>query len=184
MNVIHNDIKCQNIFLTGEDHELLPRVKLGDFDLASMAGTGGSTFSISASGPRMGTGMYWPPAQWASEYLDRISAKESDVYAFGVVLTELASWIGPYGFPVSSWNEPNTVPELVDFGYQLKVRYENNQQEFSADPIIWREPVHWGNMPEWFKRMTRACLDVRPDYRPTMEDIVRGLETEAWPPRW
>ncbi|KAJ3106232.1 hypothetical protein HDU96_008294 [Phlyctochytrium bullatum] len=174
INLVHNDIKSLNIFLTSENTDQ-PRAKLGDF---GMSNAPGASFSISASDNRIGSVMYLPPEQWASEYLDKISTFATDIYAFGVVLTELASWQGPYGEPVHTW----IGDKINQTGQQIGNCHNNYLHDDRADPIVGYEPKLWGDMPEWFRRMTMACLDVRPAHRPKMSDVVRGLEMGVWPP--
>jgi len=79
-NILHRDIKAQNIFITG------PRsVKIGDLGVAKCTTHGMAQTQI-------GTPYYMSPELWKNQKYD----KRSDVWSLGVLLYELAALQHPF----------------------------------------------------------------------------------------
>jgi serine/threonine protein kinase/Flp pilus assembly protein TadD len=76
--IIHRDVKTENIMLTEEG-----KVKLTDFGLAKLRGTVLKT----KTGSTLGTAAYMSPEQVRGEEVDN----RSDIFSFGVVLYELVT---------------------------------------------------------------------------------------------
>ncbi len=76
LEIIHRDIKTDNILVTGDDH-----IKILDFGIAKFTAQAG----ITASGDILGTVEYMAPEQMLGEKIDA----RCDVYAAGVVLYQL-----------------------------------------------------------------------------------------------
>lgn len=100
-NVIHGDLKTNNVFLTKGPEGLL-RAVIMDFGLARRPGGSGVHTSSSLLG---GTPDYMAPELWRGTR----ATVASDIYALGVILWELGSGRSPSELPVTastlSWEE-------------------------------------------------------------------------------
>lgn len=79
--IVHRDLKCDNIFINGADGV----VKIGDLGLATMLHGRTAPQSV------LGTPEFMAPELYDEFYDDRV-----DVYAFGMVMLELATLEYPY----------------------------------------------------------------------------------------
>ena len=79
--IVHRDLKCDNIFINGADGV----VKIGDLGLATMLHGRTAPQSV------IGTPEFMAPELYEEYYDDRV-----DVYAFGMVMLELATMEYPY----------------------------------------------------------------------------------------
>ena len=94
-NVLHRDLKPENVIRTGGAGLDDPGVKLVDFGLARFDDPGADTASaprLTAPGAALGTPGYMAPEQIRGEEVDG----RTDVFAFGVLLFELASGRHPF----------------------------------------------------------------------------------------
>ena len=87
--VVHRDLKPENVMLTAEDH-----VKILDFGLARMEASDRQqpVGFVTQSGVIVGTPAYMAPEQIEGRATDA----RTDVFAFGVVLSEYASGAHPF----------------------------------------------------------------------------------------
>jgi len=85
-NLIHRDIKAQNILLTRDG-----AVKVTDFGIAREVG-GGAAPTLTATGMIIGTAQYFSPEQAQG----RPATAQSDVYSAGVVLYEMLTGRLPF----------------------------------------------------------------------------------------
>ncbi|KAI3673557.1 hypothetical protein L6452_39680 [Arctium lappa] len=79
--VIHRDLKCDNIFVNGNQGE----VKIGDLGLAAILRQARSAHSV------IGTPEFMAPELYEEEYNELV-----DIYAFGMCLLELVTFEYPY----------------------------------------------------------------------------------------
>ncbi|XP_042004431.1 probable serine/threonine-protein kinase WNK3 [Salvia splendens] len=79
--VIHRDLKCDNIFVNGNQGE----VKIGDLGLAAILKQARSAHSV------IGTPEFMAPELYEEEYNELV-----DIYAFGMCLIELVTFEYPY----------------------------------------------------------------------------------------
>ncbi|XP_042499965.1 probable serine/threonine-protein kinase WNK3 isoform X2 [Macadamia integrifolia] len=79
--VIHRDLKCDNIFVNGNQGE----VKIGDLGLAAILCQARSAHSV------IGTPEFMAPELYEEEYNELV-----DIYAFGMCLLELVTFEYPY----------------------------------------------------------------------------------------
>ncbi|KAL7138891.1 hypothetical protein ABFS83_09G013400 [Erythranthe nasuta] len=79
--VIHRDVKCDNIFVNGNQGE----VKIGDLGLAAILQQARSAHSV------IGTPEFMAPELYEEEYNELV-----DIYAFGMCLLELVTLEYPY----------------------------------------------------------------------------------------
>ncbi|XP_068657732.1 probable serine/threonine-protein kinase WNK2 isoform X2 [Aristolochia californica] len=79
--VIHRDLKCDNIFVNGNQGE----VKIGDLGLAAILCQAQSAHSV------IGTPEFMAPELYEEEYNELV-----DIYAFGMCLLELVTFEYPY----------------------------------------------------------------------------------------
>lgn len=79
--IIHRDLKCDNIFVNGNQGE----VKIGDLGLATILDNARSAHSI------IGTPEFMAPELYDEEYNELV-----DIYAFGMCLLELVTFEYPY----------------------------------------------------------------------------------------
>lgn len=89
-DIMHRDIKPDNIFLNFDDSSNKPIVKLGDLGLAKMKEESGGTFGLldfaieSKVTSEIGTFAYMAPEQRTSRYNHKV-----DIYALGMLLWEM-----------------------------------------------------------------------------------------------
>ncbi|KNA12014.1 hypothetical protein SOVF_129650 [Spinacia oleracea] len=153
-SIIHRDFKCSSILL---DHNF--RAKVSDFGLAK---TGSNKINGQISTRVLGTTGYLAP-EYAST--GKLTTK-SDVYSFGVVLLQLITGRVPVDtrrpsgeHVLVSWAHPRLthrqkVMEMID--PSLKGQY-------SQKDII------------QIAAIAAVCVQVEPDYRPLMTDVVQSL---------
>ena len=81
--IVHRDIKPENIMIDSKD-----RIKVMDFGLAKLKGTG----NLTKSGSTVGTMAYMSPEQIQGQEVDH----RSDIFSFGIVFFEMLTGIRPF----------------------------------------------------------------------------------------
>src|SRR5699024_2412203 len=82
-NIVHRDIKSQNIMITKDD-----RVKVTDFGIARVA----DNSTVTATNAIMGSVHYFSPEQARGSKVDN----RSDIYSMGIVLYEMLTGRLPF----------------------------------------------------------------------------------------
>lgn len=119
-NIIHRDIKSQNILIT-KDLE----VKITDFGIARVPNDINDVEdgTIIDDGKSMGTVHYSSPEQLRSGFVDN----KSDIYSYGIVLYELCTGRLPYdgnnsiGVALKHFNEEITLPSKINSNLNLTI---------------------------------------------------------------
>jgi eukaryotic-like serine/threonine-protein kinase len=87
--IVHRDVRPGNVLMDRNG-----RAVLGDFGIAALLDTGASAPSrLTTAGMRLGDTRYMSPEQIRGDPV----VEQSDVYAFGVLATELLTGAGPFG---------------------------------------------------------------------------------------
>ncbi|EOY22263.1 No lysine kinase 3 isoform 1 [Theobroma cacao] len=135
--VIHRDLKCDNIFVNGNQGE----VKIGDLGLAAILCQARSAHSV------IGTPEFMAPELYEEEYNELV-----DIYAFGMCLLELVTFEYPYVEcanaaqifkKVTSGIKPASLAKVTDPGVKLfiekciaKVSERLPAKELLGDPFL------------------------------------------------
>ncbi|XP_012487605.1 probable serine/threonine-protein kinase WNK3 isoform X1 [Gossypium raimondii] len=138
--VIHRDLKCDNIFVNGNQGE----VKIGDLGLAAILRQARAAHSV------IGTPEFMAPELYEEEYNELV-----DIYAFGMCLLELVTFEYPYiecanaaqiFKKVTSGIKPASLAKVTDPGVKLfiekciaKASERLSAKELLRDPFL--QPV-------------------------------------------
>jgi len=141
-NVLHRDLKSENIFLTAAAH-----IKLGDFGLSRNINE--DEFATTTCG----TPYYMAPEQVSR----KAYAQPADVWAYGVVLTEMLTLQRP--FNANSFDDLARVILTADYDYAT---LEQAAHPPSIKRLVTRDALL---QPDPERRMTL----------PQMLDVLRGL---------
>ncbi|KDO19014.1 TKL protein kinase [Saprolegnia parasitica CBS 223.65] len=139
-SLVHCNLKPGNVFV---DHS--GRAKLADFDLCCDPKHVRKT---------IGTAQYMAPELTAFESTNEASFPV-DVYAFGVLLTELNTGDVPYS----------------DGDYV-------SQFALWKDVQGGRRPALRDDCPAWYRDLAIACMAAEPNARPTVAEIIHRLERQ------
>ncbi|XWS51305.1 hypothetical protein CRYUN_Cryun12cG0165500 [Craigia yunnanensis] len=130
--VIHRDLKCDNIFVNGNQGE----VKIGDLGLAAILCQAHSAHSV------IGTPEFMAPELYEEEYNELV-----DIYAFGMCLLELVTFEYPYVEcanaaqifkKVTSGKKPASLAKVADPGVKLFIEkcIANVSERLSAKELL------------------------------------------------
>ena len=158
--VIHGDLKSNNVVLTRTGADRAVRAVITDFGLARRPET---TQQSIQSGVAGGTPDYMAPELWRGEK----ASVASDIYALGVILYEMVSGRRPHTAAAST---ARTVT-LPSGPPQSPSRRFGVVAEWPARPALKPPPVH----PKW-DRVLRRCLEADPrDRFRSVDDVARAL---------
>nr|KAJ0208411.1 hypothetical protein LSAT_V11C500258010 [Lactuca sativa] len=154
--VIHRDVKSSNILL----HKTWA-AKISDFGLSKVGPTNQQFTHVSTV--VKGTFGYLDPDYFSTGRLTR----KSDVYAFGVVMFEVLCG-------------KRAVDESLDEDHWGLARWAQESMKEGrlkqiVDPNI-RERISTKGLKE-FSRLAERCLNSHPKQRPTMAEVMVGLES-------
>ncbi|XP_050219275.1 probable serine/threonine-protein kinase WNK9 [Mercurialis annua] len=107
--VIHRDLKCDNIFVNGNQGE----VKIGDLGLAAI-------LKKSCAARCVGTPEFMAPEVYEEEYNELV-----DIYAFGMCVLEMVT----FEYPYSECNHPAQIYKKVSSGRKPDSLYKVNDPE-------------------------------------------------------
>ncbi|KAF5837664.1 kinase-like domain-containing protein [Dunaliella salina] len=139
-HIIHGDVKPDNILLKADPSSPIGfRAKITDFGLSINLGP----TATHVSNMRPGTPFYCSP----EVSIDGRATKASDVFSFGIVLSELCSGTPPF----------------------QKVR----GSDYEANPSF---PYFPSYMPSSLKNLALRCMDTDTSARPTFKEIVSILQ--------
>jgi tetratricopeptide (TPR) repeat protein len=147
--LVHRDLTPANVMLATDGH-----VKVMDFGLARDVAPGNG-LTMTATGQIAGTPAYMSPEQLRGERVDR----RSDVFAFGVLLYEMAAGAHPFS-RTSTFSTANAI--LNETPVPLDERLET--------------------VPPLFAHIVRRCLEKDPESRyQSLRDVHIELSTAAQP---
>ncbi|KAJ3094752.1 hypothetical protein HDU97_007625 [Phlyctochytrium planicorne] len=156
--ILHNDLKSPNILLyhdaTGALHAKITDFGIAKIKTATATTTSGAGFGAGTSTGIKGTFL------WMAPELHNLRAKyrtNSDVYAFGVVMTEIMSWVGPFGIPV---------PDIKfnEIHHQLTVEKRLPEINLASD------------VTPGLRNLINRCLALGFNDRPSFADVSASLE--------
>ncbi|MDA3863872.1 MAG: serine/threonine-protein kinase [Deltaproteobacteria bacterium] len=149
--VIHRDLKAENIFLCpSSDNRWPPRSKILDFGLAKLSlPINGENLPETKQGITLGTPYYMSPEQCKGKKIDQ----RSDIYSLGVLAYEMVTGTLPF-----SHKDP------------LEIMHMHLRENANLPPSQERNKL--------FDELILGCLEKNPDNRPQdMREIVTTLET-------
>ncbi|MBN2722783.1 MAG: serine/threonine protein kinase [Deltaproteobacteria bacterium] len=150
-NVIHRDIKAENIFLVpSNDGYWPPRSKILDFGLAKLAmPLPGQQLPQTRQGVTLGTPYYMSPEQCRGLALDA----RSDIYSLGVLAYEMVTGSLPFMHKDA-----------------IEVMHMHLKNEISLEP--------GEDLPRLMVELIKGCLEKKPDDRPQdMREFITSLES-------
>lgn len=143
--VVHRDLKPSNILLDKEDDSGEIYVRLIDFGIASIPGTGASA-PLTTNGHELGTAAYMAP-----ERLDGIAAPSNDIYSLGIILYQMLTGAVPH-----ATRKIGSIPPALEAIVDRCTLYEPANRFADADELL--------------KAFERACRQIAPYDR--LEDAV------------
>ncbi|KAJ3098529.1 hypothetical protein HDU97_003948 [Phlyctochytrium planicorne] len=149
--IIHRDLKSLNVLISKDNRGIL-RAKVSDF--------GSAVLQLSTSSQRKsnypclnGTTPFYRAPELKGIRLKFTTA--TDVYAYGIILSELASWEGPFACPWSDLDH-HAVLNYINRGESVPINLDDC------------------DVPETFKNLIMRCTGASND-RPTSNDIIKSL---------
>ncbi|XP_070668599.1 probable serine/threonine-protein kinase WNK3 isoform X6 [Malus domestica] len=184
--VIHRDLKCDNIFVNGNQGE----VKIGDLGLAAILRQARSAHSV------IGTPEFMAPELYEEEYNELV-----DIYAFGMCLLELVTFEYPYVEcsnaaqifkKVTSGVKPASLEKVTDPGVKafiekciVKVSERLPAKELLMDPFLQSDdnresisrslrPTHYSDAEGSSDQTDIETKDTDPSHETSRDFSVQG----------
>jgi len=115
LNIVHRDIKPANIFLTNEESDDGPNIKLVDFGISKLLTEGNlESQQLTHTGLVFGSPLYMSPEQSLGKTVDA----RSDIYSFGCTLFEsltgVAPFVGVNAFATMMLHQNQIAPTLAE----------------------------------------------------------------------
>ncbi|KAK6929965.1 Protein kinase domain [Dillenia turbinata] len=145
--VIHRDLKCDNIFINGNQGE----VKIGDLGLAAILRKSHAAHCV-------GTPEFMAPEVYAEEYNELV-----DIYSFGMCLLEMVTFEYPYSEcthpaqiykKVTSGKKPDSLYKVNDLEVRqfiekclATVSLRLSAKELLKDPFLWDDDYNYDLRP-------------------------------------
>ncbi|MDF1664730.1 MAG: bifunctional serine/threonine-protein kinase/formylglycine-generating enzyme family protein [Planctomycetota bacterium] len=153
-NVIHRDLKPQNILIDNDSH----RAILADFGLLKHAdqmkeGSSG-TPGLTKSGEMVGTPAFMSPEQFSPGGTYGEVGVHTDVWAFGATLYYALTGVTPYNY-----STPIDIFQAIITAPPPKISQSNKE------------------VPDWLEELCMNCLKVPADKRPSIEQLKERLNT-------
>jgi len=147
-NVIHRDLKCQNVLVTEEES-----TQLMDFGLSRKVEETANASKTSG----IGTSYYMAPEMVLGEQYD----SKVDVFSFAIMMFEILTCkFNPYR------KEGQELPQFVEFKVAYNPHYRPN---LSLLP---------NNGPKWCENLIRMSWHHMAEKRPSFEEILNVLKSE------
>lgn len=160
-NIVHNDLKLENVFVFHGDE-----IKLGDFGLSGFIG----------DRARGGTFRYYPPERIQTRFLD----PAGDIWAFGVMLSTVLTRKFPF-------SKPGDITKQKFIDTRLDKRF-NPSIQGPEWALITRSSEEMGSFDERIgaidptgalQEIVRKCLRFDPRERPTAASLLRERAIQA-----
>lgn len=150
--IVHRDLKPENVMRSSIGHH----VKILDFGLARLAGSGLEGLQLTSEGMRVGTPAYMAPEQIRGRSVDF----RADVFAFGIMLHELGAGVHPF----AGTDHVATIANI------LEAEPASGPDAAAGDQT---EALAWNAL----QQIVRVCLQKQPEDRfQSTRDLVDALE--------
>jgi len=151
--IVHRDIKSDNIMVTKEG-----QVKIMDFGLAKLKGA----TKLTSTGSTLGTAAYMSPEQAQGEEVDQ----RSDIFSFGVVLYELLTGKLPFG----GEHQAAIIYSIINEEPQPVARF-NNQVSAKLEDMVFKALTK--DKEERYQHIDELLADLRRE-RKSLDYVKTG----------
>ncbi|RLV62493.1 hypothetical protein DV515_00019258, partial [Chloebia gouldiae] len=166
--IIHRDLKCDNIFITGPTGS----VKIGDLGLATLmrtaAGTSGTPLRTPLTARPTGTPEFMAPEMYEERYDESV-----DVYAFGMCMLEMGTSEYPYS---ECQNAAQIYRKVTSVGVPPTPETPKPPQSPPNPP---QSPSHLRVPPQGIKPASFHKV-TDPEVKEIIEGCIRQNKAERW----